>query len=322
MLSLREELSSGNRYLEAGRVNKRMSTIAGEKALNFLSRKAVIPKYGFPVDVVDLDTRPRDGNPTGVSLQRDLSQAIAEYAPGGKVVANKLEWTSCGVKVIAGKEWRVRHYNYGNARDFTQWNEGDADVPSRARKYLVPEFGFVTPLFEKPKEPHGRTQRLYTTRPFFKGLRQDARPEVNVVRGVHVTKAVPGMLVILCEGRNKEGFYICRSCGAHMAKPKAGHKSPSGLKCIGTLERFSLGHELVTDVVLLQFLGLRDEWQAYSTAYALLLGAAETLDVPDTDLNVTITHGNNLDEAAIVLYDNVPGGAGLVCSARTGGCLR
>ena len=46
-------------------------------------------------------------------------------------------------------------------------------------------------------------------------------------------------------------------------------------------------------------------------AYAVLLGAAETLDVPDTDLNVTIT-GSDSGEAAIVLYDNVPGGAGLV----------
>lgn len=38
-----------------------MKTIAGEQTLNFLSRKAVIPKYGFPVDVVELDTHPKDG---------------------------------------------------------------------------------------------------------------------------------------------------------------------------------------------------------------------------------------------------------------------
>ena len=119
-----------------------MTTIAEERTLNFLSRKAVIPKYGFPVDVVELDTRPRDGNPTGVALQRDLSQAIAEYAPGGKVVANKLEWESCGVKVVTGKAWPVRHYQYGDARDFKQWNEGDPSAPVGGRKYLIPEFGF------------------------------------------------------------------------------------------------------------------------------------------------------------------------------------
>ena len=54
------------------------------------------------------------------------------------------------------------------------------------------------------------------------------------------------------------------------------------------------------------------EWDAYAVAYAVLLGAADTLEVPDTDLNVTITGGERPGESAVVLYDNVPGGAGLV----------
>ena len=58
-------------------------------------------------------------------------------------------------------------------------------------------------------------------------------------------------------------------------------------------------------------------WTAYSAGYALLLGAAEQLGVPDTDLNVTIagvdaTATVASTTASIVLYDNVPGGAGLV----------
>ena len=300
-----------------GQLERRMKTIAEERTLNFLSRKAVIPKYGFPVDVVELDTRPKDRNSTGVALQRDLSQAIAEYAPGGKVVANKLEWESCGVKVVTGKAWPVRHYQYGDARDFKQWNEDDPLAPSGGRKYLIPEFGFVTPLFKKPAEPHGRARRLYTTRPFFRGFEQGAQPETKTILGVRVTKALPGTLVILCEGRNRDGFYICRSCGVHMTGPKAEHKSPSDSECWGTLERFSLGHELVTDVVRLQFSLLRGKWDAYSVAYAVLLGAAETLNVPDTDLNVTITSGDKSGESAIVLYDNVPGGAGLVAQLES-----
>lgn len=308
---LREQLISERKDSQIGEVGRRLRTIAEERTLNLLSRKAVIPKYGFPVDVVELETRSGGGRPSGVLLQRDLSQAIAEYAPGGKVIANKLEWESCGVRAVTGKAWPVRYYRYDSARDFEQWSEGDSSERQGAQKYLIPEFGFVTPMFKKPSEPRGRAQRLYTTRPFFQGFGEDARPETRDLRGVQLTKAMPGTLVILCEGRNKRGFYICRSCGSHMTGPKKGHKSPVGAACGGTLERFSLGHELVTDVVRLQFPQLRDEWQAYSTAYALLLGAAETLDVPDTDLNVTIT-GSDRGETAIVLYDSVPGGAGLV----------
>ena len=295
-----------------GQLERRMKTISKESTLNFLSRKAVIPKYGFPVDVVELDTHPQDGKLAGVALQRDLSQAIAEYAPGGKVVANKLEWESYGVKVVADKAWPVRHYQYDSARNFKQCNESDSSALHYTRKYLIPEFGFVTPMFEKPKEPRRRTRRLYTTRPFFHGFRTDTHSESVTILGVRVTKACPGTLVILCEGQNRKGFCICRSCGAHMAKPRSPHKSPSNSECRGTLERFSLGHELVTDVVRLQFPQLNKEWDAYSVAYAVLLGAAEALDVPNVDLDVTITKGDDSGEAAIVLYDNVPGGAGLV----------
>ena len=308
----REYFDQGGRDGQVNRLGRRMQTIADEPVLNFLSRKAVIPKYGFPVDVVELDTRPGDGNRTGVSLQRDLSQAIAEYAPGGKVVANKLEWKSCGVKTVPGKAWPVRFYEYDEARNFRQWNEADPSPSPGARKYLIPEFGFVTPLFDKPQPPRGRVQRLYTTRPFFHGFDADVRPETKTILGVQVTKALPGKLVILCEGRDRSGFFICRTCGAHMTESSATHKSPWNSDCEGTLGRFSLGHELVTDVVRLQFPGLGDQWKAYSIAYAILLGAAETLNVPDTDLNVTLTGGSDPAESAIVLYDNVPGGAGLV----------
>ena len=97
-----------------------------------------------------------------------------------------------------------------------------------------------------------------------------------------------------------------------MAGPQASHKTPSGSDCKGTLERFSLGHELVTDVVRLRFPMVHGEWDAYSVAYAILLGVADTLEVPDTDFNVTVTGGDHPGESAVVLYDNVPGGAGLV----------
>ena len=299
------------------RVEARIKTIEREPTLNFLSRKAVIPKYGFPVDVVELDTRPHDtrrqgGNPTGVSLQRDLSQAIAEYAPGGKVVANKLEWESCGIKKLPDKEWPVWYYQYDDARNFRQWDEGNSSKRPGVLKYLSPIFGFVTPLFTKPKEPRRRSQRLYTTRPFFGGFDDKSLPETKDIHGIQVTRALPGTLVILCEGRNRRGFYICRSCGAHMAQPRGEHKSPTGTACGGSLSQFSLGHEMVTDVLRLQFPGLCGEWEAYSVAFAVLLGAAYTLEVPDTDLNVTIAGGNTPNESTIVLYDNVPGGAGLV----------
>ena len=302
-----------------GRVEARRRTVSREPTLNFLSRKAVIPKYGFPVDVVELDTQTQSN--AKVALQRDLSQAIAEYAPGGRVVADKLEWASYGVKRVTGREWSVRRYQYDDARSFTQWEEGDPSAPADAPKYLIPEFGFVTAWSNKAVKPQGRAQRYFTTRPFFRGFNEGDHPTTHTIHGVEVTQAQPGTLVILCEGKKRAGFYICRSCGAHATKPKRTHRTPSNMECSGTWSAFSLGHELVTDVVRLRFPDVVDEWHAYSLGFAILLGASEALDVPNTDLNVTITGVGDAGSPAIVLYDAVPGGAGLVAQLEDPGVL-
>ena len=296
------------------RIIKRMDTIAYESALTFLSRQAVIPKYGFPVDVVKLDTPPSSKSEASkVSLQRDLSQAIAEYAPGGKVVANKWEWESYGVKMIPGKELRVMRYECDEQHNFKQWEwkEGNHEESPGGDKYLWPQFGFVTEFFKEPKEPQRRAQRLYTTRPYFAEA-PDA--DTREFLGVKITQAVPGKLVVLCEGKNGRGFHICLKCGAGFPDSKSPpHKSPNGADCKGTLYKLSLGHEFVTDVTRLGFPGVADIWEAYSLAYAVLLGAASALEVPDADLNATIT-GRSSGGLSIVLYDNVPGGAGLVAN--------
>ena len=295
-------------YKHLRQISNRKDTIAKESSLTFLSRKAVIPKYGFPVDVVELHI-PNTGEAKQVSLQRDLSQAIAEYAANSKVVANKKEWESYGIKIIPGKELPVKYYQYDDARNFNQWMENN---DARSRKYITPIFGFVSQSFVKPKEPRGRAKRLYTTRPFFQGFSDAEQPSnMGLPFGIKVTQALPGSLVILCEGHKRQGFYICRICGMHTTKRVGKHKSPWNSDCKGTIEKFSLGHELVTDVIKFLFPNVKEQWDGYSLAYAVLLGASDALQIPQTDLNVTIT-GEPDGEAAVVLYDNVPGGAGLV----------
>ena len=83
-------------YTGAKWAQRRAETVARESVLDLLSRKAIIPKYGFPVDVVELDLLNERGR--GVNLQRNLNIAVAEFAPGSKVVANKKLWKSVGVK--------------------------------------------------------------------------------------------------------------------------------------------------------------------------------------------------------------------------------
>ena len=134
--------------------------------------------------------------------------------------------------------------------------------------------------------------------------------------GVLVTEAVPGELVVLCEGRKREGFLLCDACGIREKEPPREHKTPEGRKCSGIFRRFSLGHELTTDVVKTRFPEPLSQWDLYSVGYALLLGAADTVAVPERDLNVTLA------PKAVVLYDDVPGGAGLVAQLTTAASFR
>ena len=318
MRRLRDRCVENEEYWKAGRVRDRMRTISAERAVSFLARRAVIPKYGFPVDVVELHTgTTKEGE--SVELARDLSLAIAEYAPGSSVVANKLEWKSCGIRTVAGRQPPVRLYDYDDAAGFRSAPDVQ-DGTSLARhrhKYLVPEFGFVTPLWDKPKPPERRSGRLVSTRPFFRGF-SDARvsPVEVELCGVRVTEAVPGELVVLCEGRRREGFLLCTVCGVHETEPPREHKAPEGPKCTGIFRRFSLGHELTTDVVKARFPESLSQWDLYSVGYALLLGAAATVAVPERDLNVTLA------PEAVILYDDVPGGAGLVAQLTTEASFR
>jgi DEAD/DEAH box helicase/MrfA Zn-binding domain/Helicase conserved C-terminal domain len=325
-----EERASALRTPEGHRTavwaSERKNAISREQTLSFLSRKAVIPKYGFPVDVVELDTqRTQQG---GVALQRDLSVAISEFAPTSRLIANKKEWTSCGLKKVAEKTWPIWNYKLCRTHNvFLRWKEGEPEPPSQCGdrlqklKFVIPQFGFVAE--RRPKDPKRRPVKVFSTRPYFAG--SDKEPEVismpATVAIVSVTRASPGRMVVLCEGRKGKGFYICGSCGAGLPARKSAHETPQGQKnCNGKLECISMGHEFVTDVVQLRFLypivqdgGVVDSTGfAFSLAYALMEGAAEVLEVPSTDLSATVAYGAQQAIPPIVLYDNVPGGAGLV----------
>ncbi|MCI0539982.1 MAG: DEAD/DEAH box helicase [Verrucomicrobiales bacterium] len=326
-------------YRTAEWARRRANTIAREDVLSFLSRKAIIPKYGFPVDVVELDTQisQQSAEATEVHFQRDLSIAIAEFAPTSKLIANKREWTSSGLKKVAEKEWPRRFYKrcvHDNV--FLHWEEGKAEPQTPCThslavgSYLIPQFGFVADR-AKPKPPKARPARVFTTRPYFAGSLGSERGEISLPASkplIRVKKASPGLMVVLCEGKRGRGFYVCRECGSGFQKNPKSHSTAWGGQCQGQVESdISLGHEFVTDVLQLQFLpsvepGVDKMWLAFSLAYALVEGAAEVLDVPSNDLNTTVSHNAGVSLPPLILYDSVAGGAGLVAQLENESLLK
>lgn len=313
------------KYSDAEWAKKRAETIATQDVLSFLSQRAVIPKYGFPVDVVALDTLgvPAQGKGPGVLLQRDLTVAISEFAPGAEVIANKSLWRSAALKRVAGREWP--RFSYRACREhglFQQATVGQKfaspaccdKMEHSGGEYVVPQFGFTTDR-TTARRPSRPPTRLYSTRPYLVD-QQPAPSDQDFALpasdpAIAVRSPSPGRIAVVCEGYRKSLFRICSACGAAAPRLKKKHGTPVGGTCTGSQDRLSLGHSFVTDVLRLEVLlpGAKDLVTGLAAAYALQQAAAEMMDVPATDLDALAFVGSHL---TLVLYDNVPGGAGLV----------
>jgi hypothetical protein len=63
--------------------------LLNEQTITWLTRNRVLPKYGFPVDVIRLLPADSDTHRTNVELERDRKIGLYEYAPGQVVLADK-----------------------------------------------------------------------------------------------------------------------------------------------------------------------------------------------------------------------------------------
>jgi ATP-dependent helicase YprA (DUF1998 family) len=341
---LEQEAARRRRYSEANRFKELAETLRRRDLLGFLATRGLLPKYGFPVDVVDLRTDHADAVGKRLELQRDLRIAIGEYAPGGQVVAGGRLWRSRGLRVVPNRRWP--EYNYAYCRVcgwFTRALEGQ-DVPascgicaqpilSTRGRFVVPIFGFIADrTTETPGE--ARPQRTFPSRVYFSEYAQpkDHDQGLDLVSWlpdngpivVRTRYARYGRLSVVNQGPNGGGFFLCERCGfgepvavaPQTGKANRQHTHPLTDKpCSGTRHQYHLGHEFLTDVLELRFGGPdvpRDgasRWR--SLLYALLEGAARALGINRDDLDGTLFAYERDSAPALVLFDNVPGGAGL-----------
>jgi len=325
------------------------ATVRRRELLGFLGSRNVLPAYGFPTDVVELRTGhiPSIEAAAKIELQRDLRVAISEYAPGGEVVAAKHIWTGGGLYRMPGRDWRTFHYavcpQCGRFHRSPAPLENQCTVcgaslfgwPRRFGQFLIPEFGFLAGR-EAPAVGERRPQRLYASRIYFSDYAPAPAEEVpplmrvNELSGdaIEVARRYSryGKLALVNGGYMNAGFRVCTWCGwsepmqplavGKKQKKPAAHTNPrTGQPCSGFLETYHLGHEFITDVLELRFKGAQaqpDDSLWLSTLYALLEGASETLGIPRDDLDGTLYPYQFGLAPAIVLFDNVPGGAGHV----------
>ena len=211
--------------------------------------------------------------------------------------------------------------------------------PKRYGTFVIPEFGFIVGQLPR-KSGEARPQRIYSSRVYFAEYTSadggdgetspvfEQIPEISSAQ-VQIWHRYSryGKLAVVNSGRGNRGFRICTTCGYAEPAPEEtvgrrrrtlpAHQNPRTRQdCRGTLVARHLGHEFITDVLELRFEGrgtVGVEYESWlSMLYALLEGASEALGIRRDDLDGTL-YRHNFDLApALVLFDNVPGGAGHV----------
>ena len=314
-------------YSYAGVLKRVRATLALRSVFEFLAQRTVLPKYGFPVDVVSLDVSKDSVEGARLDLNRDLRLGIVDYAPGAKIVAAKAMWEPTGLRIPAGQAllrhgWAV----CGSCRAFRSRLGDHAELcacgSSQTAKrglYVIPTFGFIgRRSSEEPGE--SRPPRSgFGDRNFSDYAGPEPAPEVVPVGAGHIERrhSRQGQITVLNRGPGGRGFRLCFFCGYGEPAPAGprgrppAHRMPGNTRreCDGRLEFVQLGHQYLTDVVELR-LGLAlSEDAALSTLYALL-ASTHAVGILPTDVDGTLRFLGQDTAPALVLFDAVPGGAG------------
>ncbi|GAB2822110.1 DEAD/DEAH box helicase [Actinocorallia aurea] len=316
----------------ADRYKQTLNTLRGRSLIGFLANRNVLPKYGFPVDTVELRTSHTDSDVGHhLELSRDLSAAIHEYAPGSEIVAGGVLWTSAGVHRLPNKELVSKRFVVCRECNYFQHGLDELktvcpacgikySAANKPRTYVVPEFGFVAakktgrPSTQPPERSWNGATYVLSPPPEGRELLW------RLANGGTVTAnaGARGELIAISNGRTGSGHMICERCGwgapPNSRQTKGRHLSPlRGTECGGPLKPRTLAHRYETDILELAFdaraLPAADDGILLSLTSALLEGAANELQISADDINGTL-HPKPGGRRAVVIYDTVPGGAG------------
>jgi len=342
---LEKQASKERRHVLAEVYKQIQNQIRGRDLIGYLGSTNVLPKYGFPTDVVPLITHHLNiVGAKDIQLERDLQMAISEFAPGGQVVAAKRVWYSEGIIKRPQKLWPPYSYAVCPRCERMNVKAGESTIsicyscgeslddnrfPRRSGKFIVPEFGFLASSNtdlpgEQPPE------RIYASRVYFSQYKSQVegseKDEINLIVDPEVSSNITvykgysryGWLVRVNNGYGN-GFRVCTICGyaeviegPRTNRRETTHNNPkTNEKCTGTLRNYHLGHRFMTDVLELHLqMDLVGEKTIVSVLYAILFGAVEALDIPVNEVDGVIYYKDR--RPSFILYDNTPGGAGYV----------
>lgn len=332
------------KYQEAARFERllkdhRRSTNEGDgykktALIDFLVRSGALPKYGFPVDVVELKPNSLNDTKQNVELQRDLQLGISEYAPGAEVVADGNIYRSRYIAKDRRKtaDWEIYYTAECSQCQIINFSKKPVEsascvacgttIDSGWKQNIEPRKGFVVGNDPNDIVPAGSRKPRKYHRGDIIYLGDTERHELGLStfnfseHQVLLQSTANDSLMISCDTE----FHVCGYCGYAKSRKESKnwgfvleerHRSSYGRECSNTrLYLYKLSHIFKTDVVQLIFSDNADFSTMLSVMYSLLRATSQVLDIESTDINGCLYASKGNVQYSIILYDSVPGGAG------------
>ncbi|MGN0606974.1 MAG: DEAD/DEAH box helicase [Oscillospiraceae bacterium] len=312
-------------HIQASYFQKQIEGLKKERVLDQLSKYCVIPKYGFPVDSVNLEIYNNGKIDRRFDLSRDLRIAISEYAPDSEVIVDGKKYTSQFISLPRSKSLDRRaickcpncsRYNvFVVSHDKCKYcGENIASQPTEY--YVEPILGFKTGVTKESTRL--KPQRSYLGEVLYLGKGNIEENSITLDNVLYAESSTNDELLVI----NKSKFIMCPKCG-YSKRIKGNtalnsHNNYRQFKCeCEEREYYRIGHSFQTDAVRIEIPRLlQSEKHCYSKAlsllYAFLEGLSISLDIERSDIDGLLVPNPKYNSYDILIYDNVPGGAGHV----------
>lgn len=322
--------------------------------VNQLSQRGLIPTYSFPTHSLTLEVIKEQGaagypGTTGdISLSRDASLGISEYAPGAQVVAGGRVWESAGLvryprMFMPEEPYRAcpacHHVDVAVAREDLPevCSNCGSDSGRQIRTFVEPR-GFVTQYRDRSGRDPGLVRKR--ERPADEARLIVVPPDESFSVPEHPGLALAllladapedeptGQMVIINRGPRGFGYHICRSCNFATAADshksvKGKHKQPlSGDDCGSESlpSPIDLAHRFATDVLVVRFFdplpvpadkaAAVEHYESFARTLteAIRYAATTVLDLGQGEIRAAFRRSAR--RLDVILYDAVAGGAG------------
>lgn len=209
----------------ANKLHHQLKVLAEMTVIETLANQRILPRYGFPIDLHELQVFSKWGQGGDFRLERKSLQALREYVPGSKLMAGNRTVTSHGIlKHSVGEHALGLHGQLAtceNGHSFYAITPALGDCPYCGetatwpqKNLLLPRNGYTTAAWDEPEyryEPHVVRYRC----PVHVRLHEPTKTvsDFGDVPGLKAEWFKDGGILAVHDGAKGKGFAVCTKCG-------------------------------------------------------------------------------------------------------------